>query len=74
MSEYEGKKIQLSKRVYSFIRDFRVYTKGPYFYHIREIAQLMGGFIKMLIMAYVLTLLLGSNIVKIMLVYEYIKC
>ena len=24
MSEYEGKKIQLSKRVYSFIRDLRV--------------------------------------------------
>ena len=26
MSEYEGKKIQLSKRVYSFIRDLRVDT------------------------------------------------
>ena len=26
MSEDEGKKIELSKRVYSFIRDFRVHT------------------------------------------------
>ena len=26
MSEYEGKKIELSKRVYSFIRDLRVFS------------------------------------------------